>query len=137
MVATSGWDDETLLDEPVTIGNMAQLRAHVLWLAVRAGLSAVRAEAFALAVNEAIVNAVEHAGGRGALAVVQDDERRLIAEVRDAGAGMRWPIRLRLPSPDAVRGRGMWLAEELTDRIEVCGGHDGTTVGLEMNLQRP
>ena len=90
-----------------------------------------------LAVNEAIANAIDHAGGRGELALVQDDQRRLIAEVRDAGPGIPWPITLRLPPPDALRGRGMWLAEELADRIQVCGDRDGTTVRLEMDLHRP
>ncbi len=139
MVNTSGQDDDqqTLLDEPVNLRNLAQLRTHVLRLAAQAGLPTERAEAFVLAVNEAVTNAIEHAGGRGELAVIQDDQRRLIADVRDAGPGTGCSITLTLPPPQAPRGRGMWLAAELADRVEVRGGRGGTTVRLEMDLQRP
>lgn len=127
-------DQETLLDEAVTVRNMAQLRFHVLRLAAQAGLPSERAEAFAVAVNETVTNAIEHAGGCGELTVVQDDGRRLIAEVRDAGSGIPRRIRLTLPPPDAMRGRGMWLASELADHVEIYGDRDGSTVRLEMGL---
>jgi anti-sigma regulatory factor (Ser/Thr protein kinase) len=133
----SSEDDEqqTLIDEIVTLRNMSQLRTHVLRLAAQAGLPADRAHAFAVAVNEAVTNAIEHAGGRGGLAVVQDDRRRLIAEVRDTGPGMPCSITLSLPPPEATGGRGMWLAAELADHMQVRAGRCGTTIRLEMDLQ--
>ena len=125
------------MDEAVTLQNMAQLRGHVLRLAAQAGLPTDRAQAFATAVNEAVANAIEHAGGSGELAVVQDDQRRLIAEVRDAGPGMPCSITLTLPPPEATGGRGMWLAGKLADHIDVRADQRGTTVRLEMDLPAP
>ncbi len=130
-------DQRTLIHEAVSIQNMAQLRSHVMRLAAQAGLSTERAAGFAVAVHEAVINAIEHAGGRGEVAVVQDDERRLIAEVHDPGADTACSIALTMPPVDATRGRGMWLAGQLTDHIEVHGDQGGTTVRLEMDLRKP
>src|SRR3569833_974800 len=129
--------EQTLLDEVVTLQNMSGLRVHVLRLAERARLPTDRAEAFAVAVNEAVANAIEHGGGGGELVVVQDDQRRLAAEIRDSGPGMPRSITVALPPPDALRGRGMWLAGELADHVDVHADQRGTTVRLEMDLQAP
>jgi anti-sigma regulatory factor (Ser/Thr protein kinase) len=127
-------DQQTLMNEVVTRANMAQLRHEVLRLAHRAGLDSRRSEGFTVAVNEAVTNAIRHAGGRGKVAVIQDDESRLIAEVSDAGPGMPCSVRITLPPPEAIGGRGMWLAEELADHVEVRSDRGGTTVHLEMDL---
>jgi serine/threonine-protein kinase RsbW len=121
----------------VTLGNIAELRTHVLRLAARAGLRPERAEAFALAVNETVANAIQHAGGSGELAVVRDDERRLIAEVSDDGPGIPCSVTITMPPAEAEGGRGLWLARELADHLEVRRGSGGTTVRLEMSLQSP
>ncbi len=132
-------DDEqrTLIDEPVTLQNLAQVRTHVLHLATRAGLPTQRAEAFTIAVNEAVVNAIEHAHGCGELTLVQDDQRQLIAEVRDAGPGMPCSTTFTRPPADAPKGRGMWLTKELADHVEVHGDQHGSTVRLTMDLPTP
>jgi serine/threonine-protein kinase RsbW len=126
-------DKRTLIDEQVTVRTMAELRHQVLRLAAHAGLPTERAQAFAAAVHEAVANAIAHAQG-GELAVVQDDQRRLIAEVRDAGPGMPCAVAFTLPPPEATSGRGMWLAGELADHIDVHANPHGTTVRLEMDL---
>jgi serine/threonine-protein kinase RsbW len=127
-------DQHVLIDEVVTLGNLTQLRAHVLRLADEAGLERDRAEDFAMAVNEAVTNAIRHAGGSGELAVVQDDQRRLIAEVRDHGPGVPRAGRIARPPPRAASGRGGWLIQELADRVEVRSDDRGTTVHLEMDI---
>ncbi len=131
----NGQDDEqrTLMREPVSVRNLAELRHHVLELAAQAGLSTNRAQAFAFAVNEAVANALAHASG-GELVVVQDDQRRLVAEVRDAGPGMPCSIAFTLPPPQAIGGRGMWLAAKLADHINIDADQHGTTIRLEMDL---
>jgi len=116
---------------------MADLRSQVLRVAAQAGLSTDRAEAFVLAVNEAVANAIEHAGGTGEVAVVQDDQHQLVAKVRDPGADTTRSITFTLPPPEATRGRGMWLAGQLVDHIEVHGDQGRTTVHLAMHLQQP
>jgi anti-sigma regulatory factor (Ser/Thr protein kinase) len=134
-VTGDGDDEETLLDEPVTVANLAELREHVLVLARRAGLPEERAQDFVLAVYEAVTNAVKHAGGSGQLAVVRDDQRRLFADVQDAGPGMPCSVTLRLPPPTAPGGRGLWLASNLVDHVDVRSEPKGTTVHLEMSLE--
>jgi anti-sigma regulatory factor (Ser/Thr protein kinase) len=128
-------DQRMLLEEVIRVSNLVELRGHVLRLARRAGLDEQRAADFAVAVNETAVNVIRHAGGDGELDVVQDDERRLVAEVRDNGPGIPAWVTLTLPSPDATSGRGLWMAGELTDHIEVRTGRRGTTVRLEMVIQ--
>jgi serine/threonine-protein kinase RsbW len=130
-------DRQTLIDEVVTLRNMTELHNHVLRLAAQAGLPTERAQGFAVAVNEAVINAIQHAGGSGKLAMVQDDQRRLIAEVRDAGPGMPCSITFTLPPPQATGGRGMWLAGKLADHMEVQSNQLGTTIRLEMDLPSP
>jgi serine/threonine-protein kinase RsbW len=133
---TAGGDDlHTLVHEVVTLGNMAELRSHVLDAAARAGLSAQRADAFALAINEAVANAIQHGGGGGELTLVQDDARRLIAEVSDEGPGMPYAVTITLPPADAPGGRGLWLAGKLADRLDVHRRGTGTTVRLQMLLR--
>ena|SRR5689334_14051941 len=129
-------DDEqrTLIDEVVTLSDMQQLRRHLSRLARQAGLPNDRAEEFVIAVHEAVINAIRHAGGRGEVAVVQDDQRRLIAEVSDAGPGTPRSITLTMPPTTAQGGRGLPLAGELADHIEVHSDRHGTTVRLEMSL---
>ena len=127
-------DQRTLLEEVIRVSNLAELRMHVQRLAQQAGLDEQRAADFAVAVNEAAVNVIRHADGDGELAVVQDDERRLVAEVCDNGPGIPAWVTLTLPSPDATSGRGLWMAGELTDHMEVRTGGQGTIVRLEMVL---
>jgi len=128
-------DQRTLLEEVIKVGNLAELRTHVLRLAQQAGLDEQRARDFGVAVNEATVNVIRHSGGGGELAVVKDDQRRLIAEICDNGPGIPPWVTLTLPPPDATSGRGLWMAGALTDHIEVHTGGQGTTVRLEMVLQ--
>ncbi|WP_051808326.1 ATP-binding protein [Actinoplanes subtropicus] len=129
-------DDEqrTLIDDVVTLPEMQRLRHQLTRLARQAGLPDDRAEAFVIAVHEAVINAIRHAGGRGEVAVVQDDQRRLIAEVSDAGPGTPCSVTLTMPPPTAHGGRGLPLAGELADGIEVHSDRHGTTVRLEMYL---
>ncbi len=134
-MSVAGNDKRTLIDEVATLDNLADLRSHVLSLAARAGLRDGRAEAFALAVNEAVANAIRHAGGSGEFALVQDDERRLIAEVRDHGPGIPCSVTVTMPPPDAESGRGMPLVEELADHAEIDSDHRGARVRLEMSLR--
>jgi serine/threonine-protein kinase RsbW len=129
-------DQRTLLDEVIRVGNLAELRMHVRQLADRAGLDEQRARDFAVAVNEAAVNVIRHAGG-GELAVVKDDERRLIAEICDNGPGIPSWVTITLPSPESTGGRGLWMAGTLADHIEVHTGSRGTVVRLEMLLEQP
>jgi len=93
----------------------------------RAGLAEARRQDFILAVDEILTNAVRHGGGAGRLELWIDDGT-LWFEITDAGLGFAPASPAGLPSPTQVGGRGLWIAREMTDRLTIDSGPDGTVV---------
>ena len=81
-----------------------------------------------VAVNELLTNAVRHGGGTGRVELWRADGS-VVCEVVDQGNGAADPSPHR-PSVDEPGGRGLWLAGELTDTIEIQTGPEGTTVRI-------
>jgi serine/threonine-protein kinase RsbW len=110
------------------------LRHAVASSAAAAGLSGTRLDDFVVAANELLTNAVRHGGGAGHVAL-WCDRGSVVCEVTDQGSGMpaqsAHPAR---PAPDEPGGRGLWLAGELTDSIEIASGRDGTAVRISSRL---
>jgi anti-sigma regulatory factor (Ser/Thr protein kinase) len=99
----------------------------------RLGLSPERAFDLAAAVSELVANSVMHGGGSGTLGVWRDDGA-LLAEVEDAGT-IEEPLTGRLrPLPAQEGGRGVWMANQLCDLVQIRSGEEGTTVRLRMEL---
>ena len=68
---------------------------------------------------------VVHAGRRGLMEVIRDDQHRLVVKIIDHGSGMapgRFPA---LPPPDALEGRGRWLAGAMCDRMQINSDASG------------
>jgi anti-sigma regulatory factor (Ser/Thr protein kinase) len=94
-----------------------------------------------VAVNELLTNAVRHGGGSGRISLWRAGDR-VVCEVSDSGPGLGDRERdegPRRPAIDEPGGWGLWLAEELTDDIEITTGTDGTTVRVssETSLREP
>ncbi|NJP88712.1 ATP-binding protein [Nonomuraea sp. FMUSA5-5] len=109
---------------------------HVLRVAARhRGLRGERLDDFLIAINECVVNAVEHGGGQGWLALWRADGV-LLCEVRDRGPGIPAPALADapLPPPGAPGGRGIWLMRRLADEAVFTTGPAGTAVRLGMRL---
>ena len=92
-----------------------------------------------LAVNELASNSIEHGPGAGVLRMWDAGAGRddVTAEVFDGGH-MDVPFPgLTLPPPEGERGRGLWLAAELCDVLQVWSepGH-GTTIRVAMARDR-
>src|SRR5919199_918695 len=69
-------------------------------------------DAVVLAVHEALINSVDHAGGiNSALAKIQG--RAVVVEVSDQGPGFEPKPPVTPPDPLAERGRGLWLIDQL------------------------
>jgi anti-sigma regulatory factor (Ser/Thr protein kinase) len=108
------------------LGDLLELRHLVGSVAGSGGLASGRVADVVLAVNELASNTLEHGPGAGRLRIWTGGG--VVAEVADRGridvpfAGMR------LPPSDGARGRGLWLASELCDVLEVWSDDDGTVI---------
>ena len=111
--------------------SLAAVRELVTRRAVESGLSHARADALVLAVNEIATNSVRHGGGSGVLQV-WDDGAFVICQVEDCGR-IEEPMVGRLqPVLDEPGGRGLWLANQLCDLVQVRTFEDGNVVRVHM-----
>ncbi len=107
--------------------DLGRLRHLTSELAERGGLGPDRTADAVLAVNELASNSVEHGPGAGVLRLWVDGHSGLVAEITDRGRLTdSFPGMVR-PSTSGPRGRGLWLASELCDVMEVWND-DGTVI---------
>ena len=109
-------------------------RRLVFRCAADAGLSTPRANDFVLAVNEILTNSVLHGGGSGVLRIWPEKDR-LVCEVEDRGRIDDPLAGRRRPDPDQPNGRGLWMANQLCDLVQLRSTGGGNFVRLHM-LQR-
>jgi anti-sigma regulatory factor (Ser/Thr protein kinase) len=114
-------------------GGIAGLRRFVHRAGVAAGLSADRVADLVLAVNEIATNSVVHGGGAGTLCVWQEPDR-VVCEVRDGGRIEDPLVDRRQPSDDPAASRGLWIANQLCELVQVRAFADGGAVRLHMHL---
>jgi anti-sigma regulatory factor (Ser/Thr protein kinase) len=114
--------------------DLRALRAAVAARAVAAGLPARRADDLVLAAHEIAANAHLHGGGSATLRT-WTDAGEFLCEVADHGCGMSDPeAGTTPPAPTQIGGRGLWLARQLCDRVQVSTGASGTVVLLHLTL---
>lgn len=122
-----------LLELPFTLADLARLRLQVTRRAEDAGLCDPRLSDFVLAVHEVASNAVVHGGGKGRIQLAYTAEG-LRCVIADSGPGLprAKPCgAATLPDGDeAESGRGLWLAQALTDHFDVSVCPAGTKVTL-------
>jgi anti-sigma regulatory factor (Ser/Thr protein kinase) len=117
-------------------GPLNGFRRFVDERASAAGLSRARVHDAVLAANELATNSIRHGGGSG-VAYTWHDRRSFSCEVRDNGH-ITDPIVGRLrPSAAGVDGRGLWMANQLCDLVQVRSTPDGTAIRLHMRLDAP
>ena len=118
-----------------TADELADLRHLVAEVAGRGATAPDRVADLVLAVNEIGSNSLEHGPGRGRLRLWTTDEA-MIAEIADRGtADLPFPGMI-APLTSGVRGRGLWLASELCDVMQVWSDGEGTVVRLRMDHER-
>ncbi|GAA2542817.1 ATP-binding protein [Pseudonocardia hydrocarbonoxydans] len=109
------------------LADLSAVRRRVAAAAASAGLSGDPADDLVLAVNELVSNSVEHGPGEGRLRMWAG-RGAITAEVADRGRmDVPFPGLVR-PPPTGVRGRGLWLASELTDVLQVWSDDTGTVI---------
>jgi anti-sigma regulatory factor (Ser/Thr protein kinase) len=96
----------------------------------RAGVPPIPAMDLLIAANEVLTNAVAHAGGAVGVWVWAEDGR-LVCQVEDRGPGIDDPLAGYRP-PDDFRsgGRGLWIARQLVDLLQIAPGEPGTRIRL-------
>lgn len=116
------------------LDDLALARALVRDQAETAGFPAHDVEDLTIAVSEVAANALVHGEPPRTVSSYVDDGA-LVCHVRDAGTGPTDPLSGYLP-PDASRldGRGLWLAHQLCEIVEVVTDDVGTDVYLQMRV---
>jgi anti-sigma regulatory factor (Ser/Thr protein kinase) len=112
---------------------LADLRKIVLEQATGAGLSQARTAELVLAVNEVVTNSLRHGGGHGTLSIWREQDR-VIHEVCDSGRITSPLAGRRKPSLDGEGGRGLWLANQVCDLVQIRSSSAGSAVRLHMRL---
>ncbi len=119
--------------EELTFGgdSLAEVRDLIARWAQQAGLGGARAENLVLAVNEIATNSIRHGGGSGVLRMWEEDGV-LLCQIEDQGR-IEVPLAGRLqPVLDEPGGRGLWLANQLCDLVQVRTFADGNVVRIHM-----
>jgi anti-sigma regulatory factor (Ser/Thr protein kinase) len=80
-------------------------------------------------VHEVASNSIANGGGKGRLLVWREPEA-LICEVRDSGRLDDPMVGRRAPAPTGEDGRGLWLANQLCDLVQVRSTRAGAVVRL-------
>ena len=111
--------------------SLAEVRELVARWAEKAGLVGPRAENLVLAANEIATNSIRHGGGSGVLRMWTEDGV-LLCQIEDRGR-IEMPLAGRLqPVLDKPGGRGLWLANQLCDLVQVRTFEDGNVVRIHL-----
>jgi anti-sigma regulatory factor (Ser/Thr protein kinase) len=121
--------------EEVTFGKseLSTAREMTLRHAGAARLLDPRASDLVAAVNEVATNALIHGGGKGRLRIWHS-RTKLICEVCDAGVFDQPLADRQEPGPEISAPRGLWLANQLVDLVQIRTFPEGTTVRLHMRV---
>jgi anti-sigma regulatory factor (Ser/Thr protein kinase) len=115
--------------------DLAAIRAVVYRYARQAGLPESRAVDLVLAVSEVAANTVRHAKSPGSLKIWYDT-KEIVCQVHDEGVITDPLAGRRQPSLEANGGHGLWIVNQVCDKVEMRSDESGTTIRLHMDLPR-
>ena len=117
----------------VDLADLPDLRDDVRALARSYGVSERRIDDLVLATNELASNTVRHGGGDGRVEIwVRDGS--IWCEVADSGRLDDPFVGRRRPKSTDIGGRGVWIAHQVCDLVQVRSGPDGTRVRIRMAI---
>jgi anti-sigma regulatory factor (Ser/Thr protein kinase) len=129
---------ESLIEAPgdaqmfeVDTGTVGMARQALFEFAHAFGMTESAAADCALAGHEVIANSLRHGGGTAHLSIWRERET-LICEVRDRGRFDNPLAGRTKPSKKGRGGRGLWIANQLCDLVQVRSEPGGTVVRLHM-----
>lgn len=116
------------------IEGLTEVRHRVAAASERAGMDPRSVADLVTATSELAANSVMHGGGSGSLRLWHENGS-VLAEVEDAGL-IEEPLVGRLrPGLTQEGGRGLWLANQLCELVQIRSGGSGTVVRLHMRVQ--
>lgn len=114
---------------------ISPVRSETAHTALRHGMSRDRVEDLVLAVSEVATNSVLYGGGRGTAWIWVDlASRRLVVDIADQGKFIDPFVGRFLPNRIEVKGRGLWIANQLCDLVQLRNTAQGAVVRLQMHL---
>lgn len=122
-------------DVPVMLvqaDDLTAVRQFVQRFALETGIGTRRTQDLVLAVNEIATNTILHTPGSGTLRVWAQP-RTVICEIRDTGYIADAFAGRRPPSDAADHGRGLWMANQLCDLVQIRSSAKGTTIRLHVD----
>jgi anti-sigma regulatory factor (Ser/Thr protein kinase) len=115
-------------------GGLRDVRAFVAARAAAAGLPCEQVADVVLAVDEIAANSIRHGHGAGCLTMWSDADV-LICEVQDRGRLVDPLADRRRADICAEGGRGLWLANQLCDLVQLRSVPTGTVVRLHARVR--
>ncbi len=112
-------------------GDLSTLRAVMAGMAARHGMPYETIEALVLSVREIAVNSIRYGGGSGRMRAWVEGGS-LVCELSDAGHIRESMVGRLRPRPDDESGRGIWLANQLCDLVQIRSSSCGTVVRLHV-----
>jgi len=109
--------------------DLGVVRAHVTSGARKAGLDNDRARALTNAVAEIAANSVRHGGGLGELRIWTTSDA-LVCQVTDRGELQDPLVGRRTPGMHEEQNRGLWLANQISDLVQIRSTAAGSTARI-------
>jgi anti-sigma regulatory factor (Ser/Thr protein kinase) len=143
--ANRGWEEPAdasgtpIVDVRFDSGGLAMLRVQLRACALAAGLPEDRVVDVVLAVHELASNAVRHGGGAGRLRV-WNRAGSLQCQVDDDGDHGKIvtaaPVTASVNSLPCEPGHGLWVVQQVADRMQSLSGSRGTSVTITFDYTR-
>jgi anti-sigma regulatory factor (Ser/Thr protein kinase) len=110
---------------------LSQVRKRVAAAGEQAGMDAGTVADLVTAASELAANSVMHGGGAGTLRLWRENGT-LLVEVEDEGRVEEQLVGRLRPGIAQEGGRGLWLANQLCDLVQIRSGPTGTVVRLHV-----
>jgi anti-sigma regulatory factor (Ser/Thr protein kinase) len=112
--------------------DLSEVREVVRQYAARSGLSAARVDDLILAVNEIATNTLMHTEAAAGTLSIWCDDRGVVCDINDEGHIVDPFAGRRSPPDAATHGRGLWMANQLCDLVQLRSTPSGTTVRMHV-----
>lgn len=113
--------------------DLRAVRSFVEGRSREVGLAGPRLDDFVLAANEVATNSLRHGGGHGEVQV-WGGAGALVCDFHDTGRFEQPLVGRRRPSHSQLSGRGLWIANQLCDLVQIRSSQAGSLVRLQMAL---